>query len=228
LAATAVEQAEGLLDGLTMALGKIGIDAGRGIMLTGGSVSLYRRVLEAFVRDAARRVAFFGQEPDAANRSPAAISAHAVKSAAQSIGAAELGDLARHLEAALNAGDAVSEQWTGFAAELKRVRDGIAAALDDGNASAGQTVRQSAFITSVSLETAEGRKIEAMLDELEAALGERRIGTVDRLFDELERLGLDGDMRKTLAEANDMVLMGEFEDAARTVGGLRDGRTERQ
>jgi signal transduction histidine kinase/CheY-like chemotaxis protein/HPt (histidine-containing phosphotransfer) domain-containing protein len=120
-----------------------GVDVNRGINMTGGVEAGYRKVLAQFCRDVLDRLgglkAFSPETADGpdADRNLAAfvIHVHALKSAAGTIGAAEVSAAAAALEAAGKAGDlvAIGEDLPGFCENLTKLIEGIGKALEEHN-----------------------------------------------------------------------------------------------
>jgi HPt (histidine-containing phosphotransfer) domain-containing protein len=104
-----------------------GVDMERGIRMTGGSMEVYREVLDLFCTDVDERLPILKSVPDAAGLAKFAIQIHALKGASGSIGAAEVSALAVKLEAAGKSGDIsfIEENLGGFAAQLEELIKGI-------------------------------------------------------------------------------------------------------
>jgi HPt (histidine-containing phosphotransfer) domain-containing protein len=188
-------------------LDKVGVDAAKGVMMTGGTMEGYRRVLALFVRDAAERLEAF--QPllettaplDEAALSAFTISVHALKTASGTIGAAALSDEAKQLEEAGKANDVglIQKNLTTFCAHLKEIIGALAVQISkNGLAPGGKTL-------TVSAET-----YHSQFAELAAALADEDIGNIDRLLAELEHVQFDINIKKLLADVSDAVLMGEF------------------
>jgi signal transduction histidine kinase/DNA-binding response OmpR family regulator/HPt (histidine-containing phosphotransfer) domain-containing protein len=117
-----------------------GVNVEQGISLTGGSEAGYRKVLAMFHKDAAARLPLLrrfvsqSRPPEDQDLSRFVIEIHALKSAAASIGAAEVSAEAARLEAAGKAAltsdmAIISEELPIFVEHLAALVEGIAAAL---------------------------------------------------------------------------------------------------
>jgi signal transduction histidine kinase/CheY-like chemotaxis protein/HPt (histidine-containing phosphotransfer) domain-containing protein len=110
-----------------------GLNTDRGIMMTGGTESLYREVLEIFCRDAEKRLEMLQTAPDENNLTQFITQVHALKSASANIGATEIPATAQLLESAGNASDLqiINEKLPEFLENLSRLLDNIRAVLPE-------------------------------------------------------------------------------------------------
>jgi signal transduction histidine kinase/CheY-like chemotaxis protein len=184
-----------------------GVDTKKGVHLTGGTEAGYRKVLAQFYKDARERLALLRRPPD--NLAAFATQVHALKSAAATIGAAEISMEAAALEAAGKAGDApvIQKRLGPFVDRLAALTERIAAALERSAAPAGDT-------------PVPGPAPLPLLRELAEALETQKAGAVDRLLEELGQQTLDGKTREALDAVSDDVLMTEYGKALETVNGL--------
>ncbi|WP_010257686.1 hybrid sensor histidine kinase/response regulator [Treponema primitia] len=185
-----------------------GVDTARGLALTGGSETSYRKVLSSFRNDALERLALMERVPTGSELSLFTTNVHALKSAAGTIGAAAVSQEAEELEAAGKAGDLarITELLSGFYRDLQNLADGIGQVLDDGalqNQDSGTAGKAAEYLP--------------LFTELAESLKQEEIGTVHRLLAELEAAALDGKIRDSLAAVSNAVLMSDFEDAIRAV-----------
>ena len=98
-----------------------GVDTDAGLDIMGGSMDVYIDVLDTYRRDAEERLPIFAKAPENENGMKTLAShAHALKSAAASIGAAEISKMAALLEKAGKEGDKayVKENMDHFHDEL--------------------------------------------------------------------------------------------------------------
>jgi signal transduction histidine kinase/CheY-like chemotaxis protein len=97
-----------------------GVDVSRGIEMTGGSESGYLEVLELFRMDVLDRMEILREMPDSQNLLPFITCVHALKSAAGSIGAVSLSQMAERLEKAGTREDTetIRAELSGFRAAL--------------------------------------------------------------------------------------------------------------
>jgi signal transduction histidine kinase/CheY-like chemotaxis protein/HPt (histidine-containing phosphotransfer) domain-containing protein len=185
-----------------------GVDARKGIAMTGGTEAGYRKVLVQFYRDVLERLPVFTSPPEESALAPFAAQAHAIKSAAGTIGAAEVSAEAAVLEAAAKAGDGETIRGTlpGFYERLSDLAGEIKNTLE-----AGREARDGAA-------PAGGRDaLPAALWALRAALEEKSMRRIDQLLEELEGLSLDAETREQINAVSDKVLMGEYGGAAAAV-----------
>jgi HPt (histidine-containing phosphotransfer) domain-containing protein len=135
-----------------------------------------------------------------------AAQAHAIKSAAGTIGAAEVSAEAAALEAAGKAGDlkAIGETLPGFREHLAELVRGIGKALEDqdvekdgGSNTAGGT----------------GNATLDLLSALRTALETKNMKEIDRLLAELENTAMDTETRGRIETLSDKILMGEYGEA---------------
>ena len=191
-----------------------GVDAAKGVAATGGTVEGYKRVLAVFKKDAEERLALL-REPPAPAGLPAFITqAHALKSAAASIGAAELSSRAAALESAGKAGDldAIRQGLPAFYALLKAAAEGIQAAL-------GADVQAPAPPSAAAPRDSAATLFEALL----AALETQKVETIDSILLELEKAPPDEAFKSGIEAVSDAVLMVDFDKAIKIVRGILKG-----
>jgi HPt (histidine-containing phosphotransfer) domain-containing protein len=178
-----------------------GLDAQRGMAMTGGTAGAYRAVLSSFVKDAGKRLERFNSSGDENDLEDFTIQFHALKSAAATIGALELSKKAEALEAAGRKRD------TAF----------VKARLPEFCRLLSELVRQTGEgLKKESAEHAGGgdeRLTGDQLARLKDALRREDVEAIDKLLDEFGRIALDAATQEKLAAASDAVLVGEFEDA---------------
>jgi CheY-like chemotaxis protein len=190
----------------TTELAITGIDTVKGIAMTGGTEAGYRKVLAQFYKDAAERLPLFAAIPAVGELSAFTTQAHAIKSAAGTIGAAEVSKEAAELEAAGKAGDTqiINETLPSFRKHLTELIEEIEKVLERKN---GET------------EIRGGRKENIMvsLSILRTALETKNMKEIDRLLEKIEQLPLEMETRKQINAISDKVLMGEYEGAIETI-----------
>ena len=196
-----------------------GVDTAKGIAATGGTVEGYRQVLAIFRKDAEERIVFLREVPPPENLTLFVTQVHALKSAAASIGAAEVSVEAARLEAAGNAGDLamIAESLPGFAARLAELVEAIQAALETRPGSVSDFARQTPKPFGGA---------EWPLTQLAEALEAQNAAAIDRLLEEFNREPLDSKTREALAKISDLVLMADFDAARKTIDGLLSMRGE--
>ncbi|GMO43027.1 MAG: hypothetical protein Pg6C_04660 [Treponemataceae bacterium] len=196
-----------------------GIDAQKGIAMTGGTPEGYKQVLALFRKDAEERLAYLRHPPEPDELTVFVTQTHALKSAAATLGAAEVSDAAARLEAAGrgalagNAGDmaAIRESLPCFEEKLSALIEGIGAAFKDEDVAEN---------SEPPVHPGSAVCIAHELDELVAALELRNIKDIDRMLDELLRRGTDLKTKKILEQISDNVLMAEYSKALEAVSTL--------
>jgi CheY-like chemotaxis protein len=196
-----------------------GIDTERGLTMTGGTDAGYRKVLVSFYRDARERLPGLKKIPDEKDLPAFTTQVHALKSAAATIGAAELSKKAAALEAAGKAGDmaVIGDGLLSFYEHLEETTQNIDQAL--GLSQADTPSPPGGFHPST-----ENRplfeELRPLFEELRKALEEKDIETVDRLIAEIEGKPLDEKTREAVEKISDQVLVTEFEAALSAVNTL--------
>ncbi|MDR1059117.1 MAG: response regulator [Treponema sp.] len=203
-----------------------GVDAHRGINMTGGTEAGYRKVLAQFYKDAVERLPVFAPPPaetaDGKDRFiegdiPAFTAhAHAIKSAAGTIGAAEVSAEAAALEAAGKAGDmaALREGLPAFHKHLAKLTEGIGKVLEEKREDKDGGLQDGGSQDGGGEKEAPIASIAA----LRAALEAKNMKEIDRLLAELETA--DAETREAVNAASDKVLMGEYLGALETITAL--------
>jgi signal transduction histidine kinase/CheY-like chemotaxis protein/HPt (histidine-containing phosphotransfer) domain-containing protein len=192
-----------------------GLDAAKGIALTGGTLKGYLGILESYRRDAENKLSFLKSfiGPDLGGESLPAFTTqvHALKSASASIGAAGLSSLAAELESAGRNGDREFIQKTlgDFCRSLETMIREIRGALRD---------RMRDSPESPAPET------RTLLLGLKAALEAENIGDIDRFLKDLDALSLSPEQREMYAEIFDLVLINEFRKAVTMIEKLLEIR----
>jgi HPt (histidine-containing phosphotransfer) domain-containing protein len=187
-----------------------GVDIIRGITMTGGTEEGYRKVLDQFCRDLKERLSVFSETPEEDDMAFFATQAHALKSAAGTIGAARIAAEAAQLEAAGKAGDkdAIREILPSFYGGIEILAKGIEDALLEKN----KEPEDGAGGTGID----PARRL-AGLEDLRRALESKNIKEIDRSLGELEKLTGDEETLKSLANISDQVLMSEYTGALELV-----------
>jgi signal transduction histidine kinase/CheY-like chemotaxis protein len=180
-----------------------GVDSAQGIALTGGTLSGYRRVLAVFRKDAQERLPFLQAPPEPGALPGFVTQVHALKSAAASIGAAELAAAAARLEAAGKKGELglIARELPPFAQALEELTAGIGAVLEgEGSPRPGGTAPGEAVPP----------ELLPRLRELSAALGSQKAGLIDGLLTDLEREDTGPALKAVLETVAGQVLLAEF------------------
>jgi HPt (histidine-containing phosphotransfer) domain-containing protein len=206
--------------------------------MTGGTEAGYRKVLAQFYKDAVERLPVFaalpaetdngdnGQFPEgkfsegkpnrkvAEQLSEFATQAHAIKSAAGTIGAAEVSAEAAELEAAGKAGDmaAIGKTLPLFHEHLTQLIEAIGKTLKEKNEEGEKSEQLSSFPTAQS-SLHPSPSFQTSLSLLKEALEAKNMKEIDKLLEEIEGLPLDAETREAISAVSDKVLMGEYEEA---------------
>ncbi|GHV39179.1 hypothetical protein AGMMS49546_10810 [Spirochaetia bacterium] len=206
-----------------------GVDVGKGIAMTGGTIEGYKKVLSMFQRDAEKRLPLLKNTPEQDALPLFTTSVHALKSASGSIGAAELSAEAARLEAAGNgalagnAGDLalIGEALPGFAKSLAALAEEIKKATtttDHTDREEKSTDQESVRSTFPLI----GGKVvnplpHSLLGELADALEAQKANVINRILKQIPQQSLDLQTREALEQISDLVLMSEYEEAAEKV-----------
>jgi signal transduction histidine kinase/CheY-like chemotaxis protein len=188
-----------------------GVDAKRGIAMTGGTEAAYRTVLSMFCKDVEKRLPLLQNVPDtsadADSLTAFVTQVHALKSASASIGAEKVSARAAELEAAGKEGNlaAIRKNLSGFAEQLAELVKNIHAALEAHTTAASNEMQPP---------ESSGPLPAGLLHELETALRLQKAGDIDRILDELKKLPLNSKTIESLEQISDEVLMAEYDKAA--------------
>jgi signal transduction histidine kinase/CheY-like chemotaxis protein len=223
-----------------------GVDVKQGIVMTGGTEAGYRKVLAQFRKDLMERLPLFAEVPAETvegtngqfskgkpdridslwNLSAFAAQAHAIKSAAGTIGAVEVSAEAAALEAAGKAGDmeAIRATLPAFREHLTELIAGIGEKMkgeESGVANPASRVKSGEDGLSVipysPRDTRFSLDIRSSLLTLKGALESKNMKEIDKLLGEIEQLPLDEETREAINAVSDKVLMGEYGGAVEGV-----------
>ena len=184
-----------------------GVDTKKGITMTGGTEALYRQVLAFFCEDAEERLPLLQTAPGTDTLSLFVTQVHALKSAAASIGAAEISAEAARLEIAGKAADFafIRENLKSFAKHLDELDRAINAALRTDKTERGN-------------EAADNFEVPfSLLRELESALKAQNASEIDRILDMLKEKPMGTKTKEAIEKISDAVLMAEFDIAKKTL-----------
>jgi signal transduction histidine kinase/CheY-like chemotaxis protein/HPt (histidine-containing phosphotransfer) domain-containing protein len=184
-----------------------GVDVKHGVAMTGGTEAGYRKVLAQFHKDAVVRLRLLEKTPEVAELAAFTTNAHAIKSAAGTIGAAEVSRMAAELEAVGKAEDiqAIRETLPLFREHLIELIEGIQKNLTTNNTNNTNGEQDnSAYKETVVL--------------LKSALETKNMKEIDKLLEEIEKMSLDEKTRETVNAVSDKVLMGEYREAVELIG----------
>jgi HPt (histidine-containing phosphotransfer) domain-containing protein len=186
------------------------VDVKKGIAMTGGTVAGYRKVLAQFHKDAQERLLLLQKPPELDALPLFVTQVHALKSASATIGAGEVSKEAAVLEAAGKAGDtqAISRILPEFREDLTELIEGIEKALEENR----KTQEPSPQPLS---------NLQSSLTTLKSSLEAKNMKEIDRLLEEIEKMPLDKNTRKTVNAVSDDVLMGEYGKAAALINAIK-------
>ena len=204
-----------------------GIDTAKGIAMTGGTASGYRRVLSMFCKDVRERLQrlrlFLFDSAMGGNKFPEKhlpsfiTQVHALKSACATIGVAEISAQAARLEASGRAGDMafIHENLGGFVERLTVLVNNIRAALE-------LVPVESSVSSGGPDEGADPSGYFSLFKKLTEALESGIVADIDRVMDELNEKAPDSKTREILESISDQILMTEFDGAIKTIGKFID------
>jgi signal transduction histidine kinase/CheY-like chemotaxis protein len=187
-----------------------GVDTAQGLVLTGGTEAGYRKVLESFCKDLKERLPVFAGVPEEKYLASFIIHAHGIKSAARSIGAANVSAKAAALETAGKKGDfaAIGELLPLCYRELSELTDRIRGALERHGASLKEQ-----GITNDGAESPDNSPLIAKILQLKNALENGEMREVDLLLNQIEQYPKPEEMTGILSDISDKISMVEYESA---------------
>jgi signal transduction histidine kinase/HPt (histidine-containing phosphotransfer) domain-containing protein/ActR/RegA family two-component response regulator len=202
-----------------------GVDTAKGIMMTGGTLNAYKQVLSMFRKDAQERMPLLQNMPSVDILPSFITQVHALKSAAASLGAAEVSAQAARLESAGKAKDMVfiQKNLNNFTERLAELINHIGDALEED-------------AVAVALMDKEGEEqpfadisvYVPLLQELAVALREQKADDIDHVLENLMQQTLDAKSKETLNQISDEVLMAEYGKAGEIVSSLLEGEEKWQ
>ena len=180
-----------------------GLDLRREIARSGGE-SLYRKVLDTFREDAQKTLSFIREVPSPESLPLFTAYVHSLKSTSAIIGAAELSAEAARLVEAGKRGDLdlVREALPGFAECLERLTEGIHAALGGEAAENPESVSTDHYL---------------LFTKLDEALEAQNAAAIDQILENLGLQNLDSEIRETLEQISDQILLADFDGARETL-----------
>jgi signal transduction histidine kinase/CheY-like chemotaxis protein len=185
-----------------------GVDTGRGIAMTGGTVTAYKQVLALFRKDAQDRLPLLQTVPESDDLPSFITQVHALKSASASLGAADVAEKAARLEAAGKTRDMeyIRGNLDNFAQRLAELAFNIGAVLEP------ESPQSSGDSPSLPI---------PRLKELADAIQLRNTATIDSILEELMRQPFDSKAKEILEQISDEVLVAEYEKATEIVRSLK-------
>jgi signal transduction histidine kinase/CheY-like chemotaxis protein len=196
-----------------------GIDVQKGIAMTGGTVAAYTKVLSLLCKDIEERLPLLQKALDKNLPSedilPGFVTqVHALKSALASIGAQNISSLAAGLEAVGKAGDIafIRESLPDFIEQLAALGKNIGDALEQSNPEHHNA--------APPLPTPQGDFVAPLLPlfkELAEALKTQKISEIKHILNTLNQQTQESELKKTLEQISDQVLMTEFDSALKII-----------
>jgi signal transduction histidine kinase/HPt (histidine-containing phosphotransfer) domain-containing protein/ActR/RegA family two-component response regulator len=191
-----------------------GLDASRGLAMTGGTVEGYLRVLELYCRDAKIRLEILKTAPEEEDLPQFVTQVHALKSASASIGADAVSSLAASLEAAGRRGDIGAISGT-----LPDFRDALSSLVDR----ISMELRSRPANRDGKSETSLDRK---KLLRLREALEAEDVASADVILNELRETRFNDEIIDILSGISDFVLLSDFTTAADMTSALLEKITQ--
>ena len=182
--------------------------------MTGGTEEGYRKVLAQFYKDAKERLSLLQHMPELDKLPVFVTQVHALKSAAATIGAAEISAEAARLEAAGKAGDmaAIQEHLPGFVTRLMLLTEGI------GAVPAAPATPERDTVTSAVID------LTPLLGKLAEALQTKNASAIESTLEEINQKPLDGKTREVLNAVSDDILMTEYSKALKKITELLENK----
>jgi HPt (histidine-containing phosphotransfer) domain-containing protein len=187
-----------------------GIDVLSAISRVGGNYADYIETLEFYCRDADTRLPALGKLPVPENLKTFVTNVHALKSASANIGAENLARMASLLE---NAGDSGEMEF--IRENLKSFREDLAAMTERIRTAIARTM-----IGNAEANALRGEIVSRLVDVLESG----DIDEIDGILDMFRNAELDVHEREALSRISELVLMGEFKEAAAAAKALDGSR----
>jgi signal transduction histidine kinase/CheY-like chemotaxis protein len=195
-----------------------GVDAARGLTLTGGSPEQYREILSVFCRDADSRLPILAEIPSKKELPLFTTQIHAIKSASANIGADRISREALRLEDAGKDGDIafIRKRLPEFRENLTQLAANIRAELDAAKERrSGADRRSSGDRRKNDRRSGSDRRKINELTKLKTALEAENIGVVDEMLNALIRSNSRADMEALLERLVDCVLLSDFSEGAK-------------
>ena len=177
-----------------------GLDTNVGLRNCGGSVSAYLSILEDFCRDAEARLSEISKAFSNKDIRLYITLVHALKGAARSVGAVEMGEAASWLEETAGGGDfdLIRDKNDVLQDNVRIQINNIKTAMESYKSERGN---ESVGIT------------ELKLLELKKALSDMDIKAVNRILLDYAELPMDSDTREIISEVEQLILMFEYDKA---------------
>jgi len=186
-----------------------GIDVKKGVSMTGGSLKNYMQTLTVFHKDGIQKMNEIKKSLEAGNYSLYTTYVHALKSASASIGAFDLSETAKSLEAAGRKRDSafIKQQNAHFLIALEILLNNINTVLLANNKN-DQKI-------SVDFET-----LKSELNKLKAAIGIFDSDAIDEAANSLQKFTQAADVGESVENILQKNLIGEYDEAVAMIDDL--------
>ncbi|MDR2733453.1 MAG: response regulator [Spirochaetota bacterium] len=194
-----------------------GVDVERGIIMTGGTFTGYKKVLDVFCKDAAARIDFFRANPLDPESLPDFVTQfHSLKSASSSLGAADFSKEAAILEA------------KGGEGNLAYIREDIPGFIERLDALVYEILDWMFLLEKLGFVHPENKESEPFNSEtlfpifrkLLESLKTRNIANIDGIMDALTRRTLEAGTERAVQTVSDQILMADYDEAVNTIEAL--------
>ncbi|GMO68488.1 MAG: hypothetical protein Ta2A_16750 [Treponemataceae bacterium] len=181
------------------------VDVQKGISMTGGTEALYVKVLQSFCKDIRERLPALDEIETQSDIESFTIQVHALKSAAATIGAAAVSEMAKELEDAGKKGDRekIKAIVPTFTKNLSALATNISDALAD--------YRTSTAAAKAAPEA--GGEMHTLLAKLKTALEAKNIKEIDSFLDLLANTATTSEHAEIMDNISGQVLMSEYQKA---------------
>jgi len=195
-----------------------GVDAAKGIALSGGSLNIYYETLEVFCEDALDRIPQLREILEERDLDLYITTVHALKSASANVGADGISAAAYALEmAGLQDDQAYIDENNGaFLAALEKLVADIAAALPSGGANGNAGGAGGGEVA----DPGSALQLIAGLASLKTALEDMDIAAIDQSVSSLANSALTADEEAFVRKISKLVLLGEYDEAITLIDGF--------
>jgi HPt (histidine-containing phosphotransfer) domain-containing protein len=202
-----------------------GVDAAKGIALSGGSLNIYYETLEVFCEDALDRIPQLREILEELDMDLYITTVHALKSASANVGADGISAAAYALEMAGLQDDQayINENNDAFLATLEKLVAEIAAALPSGGANGNAGGAGTGAYSGTCGEVADpgsALQLIAGLASLKTALEDMDIAAIDQSVSSLAKSALAADEEAFVRKISKLVLLGEYDEAITLIDGF--------
>jgi HPt (histidine-containing phosphotransfer) domain-containing protein len=182
-----------------------GIDVKKGIKMVGGSLELYMQTLAIFHKDGLQKIEEIKKSLETKNYSLYATYTHALKSASANIGAIDLSETAKELEAAGKQADSafIEQNNAKFLANLESLLSNIGQVLESSK-------KEQQGSVDLELLKNELSKLEKALIALDSSAIDEAVGNLQK-FTQADGVGA------SVENILQSVLIGEYDEAVATI-----------